>query len=344
MATTDKKPIILDALRLICKKEQQSRNSFKVKAYTKVIAALEAHVGPIKTMDDVANMPGVGASIRDKIKEILETGHLEAADALDAERPAMDASTDFQGIYGVGPAKAKELVQKRGLLSMDALVKALEADASVLNDKQRIGLKYYADLKLRIPRAEVAAFERSVLATLKAAAPDARLFGEVVGSYRRGAEDSGDVDVLVTYPEGVSAAAALKGFKKVVQAMRESGVLLETLAEGPKKFMGIVRQGASAEGPARRLDMLLTPPDEFGFAVLYFTGSDRFNVGMRAYALTQGWSLNEHGLTRVNRADVESGAEGAAEAPPLRTERSIFEFFKVPYVEPRDRVAFVAPV
>ena len=341
MATTDKKPIILDALRLICKKEQQSRNSFKVKAYTKVIAALEAHVGPIKTMDDVANMPGVGASIRDKIKEILETGHLEAADALDAERPAMDASTDFQGIYGVGPAKAKELVQKRGLLSMDALVKALEADASVLNDKQRIGLKYYADLKLRIPRAEVAAFERSVLATLKAAAPEARLFGEVVGSYRRGAEDSGDVDVLVTYPEGVSAAAALKGFKKVVQAMRESGVLLETLAEGPKKFMGIVRQG---EGhAARRLDMLLTPPDEFGFAVLYFTGSDRFNVGMRSFALTQGWSLNEHGLTRVN---VESGTEGAAEVklPSLRTERSIFDLFKVPYVEPRDRVAFVAPV
>jgi DNA polymerase/3'-5' exonuclease PolX len=87
--------------------------------------------------------------------------------------------------------------------------------------------------------------------------------------------------------------------------------------------------------------MLLTPPDEFGFAVLYFTGSDRFNVGMRAYVMTQGWSLNEHGLTRVN---VESGAEGAAEAPSLRTERSIFEFFKVPYVEPRDRVAFVAPV
>jgi len=180
-----------------------------------------------------------------------------------------------------------------------------------------------------------------VLATLKAAAPEARLFGEVVGSYRRGAEDSGDVDVLVTYPEGVSAAVALKGFKKVVQAMRESGLLLETLAEGPKKFMGIVRQGASTEGPARRLDMLLTPPDEFGFAVLYFTGSDRFNVGMRAYVMTQGWSLNEHGLTRVN---VESGAEGAAEAPSLRTERSIFEFFKVPYVEPRDRVAFVAPV
>lgn len=342
MATTDKKPIILDALRLICKKEQQSRNTFKVKAYTKVIAALEAHVGPIKTMDDVANMPGVGASIRDKIKEILETGHLEAADALDAERPAMDASTDFQGIYGVGPAKAKELVQKRGLLSMDALVKALEADASVLNDKQRIGLKYYADLKLRIPRAEVSAFEKAVLATLKTAAPEARLFGEVVGSYRRGAEDSGDVDVLVTYPEGVSAAAALKGFKKVVQAMRESGLLLETLAEGPKKFMGIARLGA--EGAARRLDMLLTAPDEFGFAVLYFTGSDRFNVGMRSYALTQGWSLNEHGLTRMN---VESGIEGSAEVvepPPLRTERSIFEYFKVPYVEPRDRVAFVAPV
>lgn len=340
MATTDKKPIILDALRLICKKEQQSRNTFKVKAYTKVIAEITAHVGPIKTMDDVANMPGVGASIRDKIKEILETGHLEAADALDAERPAMDASTDFQGIYGVGPAKAKELVQKRGLLSMDALVKALEADASVLNDKQRIGLKYYADLKLRIPRAEVAAFEKAVLATLKTAAPEARLFGEVVGSYRRGAEDSGDVDVLVTYPEGVSAAAALKGFKKVVQAMRESGLLLETLAEGPKKFMGIVHHGASAEGPARRLDMLLTPPDEFGFAVLYFTGSDRFNVGMRSYALTQGWSLNEHGLTRVN-VEVD---EDAVKLPSLRTERSIFDFFKVPYVEPRDRVAFVPPV
>jgi DNA polymerase lambda len=333
MATTDKKPVILDALRLLCKKEQQSRNTFKVKAYTKVIAALEGHVGPIKTMADVAGMPGVGDKIREKIKEILETGHLEAADALNAERPAMDASTDFQGIYGVGPAKAKELVQKRGLLSMAALREALEADASVLNDKQRIGLQYYDDLKLRIPRAEVAAIEKTVLATLKSAAPEARFLGEVVGSYRRGAQDSGDVDVLVTYPAGVSAAAALKGFKKVVQAMRDSGLLVETLAEGPKKFMGIVRLGEG--GTARRLDMLLTPPAEFGFALLYFTGSDRFNVGMRAFVMTQGWSLNEHGLTRVS-------VEGA-EVPSLPTERSIFDLFGVPYVEPMDRVAFVVP-
>jgi len=344
MASADKKPIILDALRLLCKKEQQSRNVFKVKAYNKVIAALEGHLSPIKTMADVADMPGVGAKIREKIREILETGHLEAADALDAERPAMDASADFQGIYGVGPAKAKELVQKRGLLSMDALVKALEADVSVLNDKQRIGLKYYADLKLRIPRAEVAAIEKTMLATLKSAAPEARFFGEVVGSYRRGAKDSGDVDVLVSYPtggDGTTEALALKGFKKVVQAMRLSGLLLETLAEGPKKFMGIVRLAEG--GVARRLDMLLTPPDEFGFAVLYFTGSDRFNVGMRSYALTQGWSMNEHGLTRVKGEGADASQFEENDLPKMREERYIFDFFKVPYVEPKDRATFVVP-
>ena len=83
----------------------------------------------------------------------------------------------------------------------------------------------------------------------------------------------------------------------------------------------------------RRLDLLLTPKEEMAFAILYFTGSDTFNVAMRSWALELGWSLNEHGFTRVGAG---AGA-GTAAAPPITTEEEIFAFLGLQYVPPTER-------
>jgi DNA polymerase/3'-5' exonuclease PolX len=112
-----------------------------------------------------------------------------------------------------------------------------------------------------------------------------------------------------------------------VAKLEEMGYIREILAHGDKKCMAICALGE--DGVPRRLDILLTPRDEYAFAILYFTGSDRFNVAMRQYALTRGYSLNEHALKRIS-TNVE-------EAPPMKREKDIFAFLGLEYVEPSAR-------
>lgn len=325
---TDYKPSIVAALQVLLKKEQQERQAFKARAYAKVISELNAHAGPIARVEDIDGIPGIGGRIREKIAEMITTGHIAAADQ--AREEGILTTDELLKVYGIGPAKAKELADA-GIRSVAALRAAAARTPGLLNDKQQVGLKYYDDLLARIPRAEVAAHEAKVKAAFRAADPS--FVCQVVGSYRRGATDSGDVDVLVKMPaEAGNTAHATRKFGEAIEHLQASGYILEVLAQGAKKFMGIV---AVEGGRARRLDLLLTPPEEFAYAILYFTGSDRFNVGMRKHALSLGWSLNEHGLKR--KPD-----DGATPPADLRDEEDIFRFLGVPFVAPTARTNFVA--
>ena len=84
------------------------------------------------------------------------------------------------------------------------------------------------------------------------------------------------------------------------------------------------------QGKARRLDLLMTPDEEYAYAILYFTGSDRFNVAFRQYALDKGYTLNEHKLTTFR--------EGVSQPPYMKTEKDIFKFLGLRYIEPSKRV------
>lgn len=319
MSNKGKAELIISALEVLHKKEKQERNVFKARAYAKVISAVKDFPRPINSMEDVEQIDGVGERIREKIKEIIETGHLEAADKIQQDK-GVDAADAFLKIYGVGPAKAKELVAA-GIRSIAELRAAVEKGSVSLNDKQQIGLKYYDDILQRIPRDEVAEHEAVITNAFHAVNPAFEC--QIVGSYRRGAADSGDVDVLVKATKVVAGQ-----FQLAIQRLRESGYLMETLAEGEKKYMGL----GKVKGVARRIDILLTPEAEYAFAVLYFTGSDKFNVAMRKHALTLGWSLNEHGLTAT--------AEDKRPPTNLLTEEAIFKFLGVPWVPPTERSQF----
>jgi len=325
-ATADYKPRIIAELQVLQKKEQQERNTFKAIAYAKVINELKARAEPITRVEDIDGVPGIGGRIREKIAEMIATGHIAAADQ--ARDEGILTTDELLHVYGIGPAKAKELATA-GIRSVAALRAAAANKPDLLNEKQQAGLRYYDDLLARIPREEVAVHEAKVKAAFRAADPN--FVCQVVGSYRRGAADSGDVDVLVKMT--ANEKHATRKFEDAIERLKESGYVLEVLAQGAKKFMGIV---AVEGGRARRLDLLLTPPEEFAYAILYFTGSDRFNVGMRKHALSLGWSLNEHGLKR--KPD-----DGTAPPKNLHEEEDIFRFLGVPFVAPSARASFVAP-
>lgn len=304
----------LDVLRRISVTE--TAGVFKSRVYAAAIKTISAlpYVRLVEDLPAPEKGDGLGKEVRIKIAKIIEHGGLEIN--LKARELAV-ALEQIQGIYGVGPKKAQELVAA-GYTTIAGLRTAASADPKLLNKNQQISIRYYEQLLQRIPRAEMDAH-----AALLMAAKPAALEGVIVGSYRRGRPDSGDIDMLIrTANKNVDAGTALNEY---VEALKASGYIREVLAHGEHKCMAICALGS---GVARRLDLLVTPPAEFPFAVFYFTGSDTFNVRVRSLAQEKGYTLNEHALTHVSTGKTVSG---------IRTERGIFNALKIEWREPNER-------
>lgn len=319
----DYKDIIIAELTILKKKEKENGNVFKERAYSNAITNIKK-VEKVEKIEDLEGVKGIGKSIKSKIIEILETGKLEATEEL---KKKVDQGTNvveqFMNVYGIGRVKAKKL-NEDGINSIEELRKKSEEDPKLLNKNQKIGIIYYEDFLERIPREEMKKHEKDIFKLLREISP--KLEGVIVGSYRRGLESSGDIDVLIKWPKSSSVLEGKKTLKNIVEYMKEKNYVTDVLAQGDKKFMGVSKINKSAK--ARRIDILLTPEEEFGFAVLYFTGSDKFNVALRSVALDKGYSMNEHGFTPK---------EGVIPAPELRTEEEILNFLGFNMIAPKLR-------
>ena len=303
----DKKQKIVDSLDILRIRDLQSGEKFSALAYTKAIRELKK-LDTITSIENVEGVAGVGKKIKEKIQEILTTGSLEAATTAMKDLK-IDVYQDLLQVYGIGPVKAKELIEKDKITSIEDLRKKPE----LLNEKQIIGLKYYEDMKERIPRKEMDDHNTYIQKFIKEPCE-----ATIVGSYRREAETSGDIDVLIKAPEDFNT-------QNLVHSMVKSGYIVDILALGSKKCMAFVKL---KNGKVRRMDLLISPEKEYPYALLYFTGSDSFNVAFRKYALTKGYTLNEH---RLSKTDDESELKG------IKTEKQIFRFFGLKYKEPKDR-------
>jgi DNA polymerase/3'-5' exonuclease PolX len=320
----DYKPAIIQALDILRRRDLAEKQPFRARAYDKVIRQLKSMAGPVRTMENMKDIQGVGDKITEKILEILNTGQLKTAEVA-RETYSTDALTAFSNIYGVGSVKAKELVQ-RGFKTIDQLITAIKTDPTLLNDKQKVGLQYYEDLLQRIPREEMDQ-HRVVLQCALSSKPVVE--AEIVGSYRRHAETSGDIDMLIR-TKNTNKAAQKAYLNLYATTLKEQGYVEEILALGEHKCMAICRLSQGL--PARRLDILLVPDEEYAYSVLYFTGSDRFNVAFRQHALSKGYTLNEHTLKPLPSQQL------VVAVPLMKTERDIFRFLGLTYVAPEKRV------
>ena len=309
---------LLEMLEVLRKKEIAMKEPFKAKAYSTVIKNITILGKPIYTMDDLKGVKGIGEKIGQKIQELFETGHVRAAeDAVNSEDTK--TITSLMQVHGIGPAKAKSLVEDYNIKSIEEL----EEKQELLNDKQKIGLKYVRDFQERIPRKEMDV-HRGLLGKCINAIDDNFEF-EITGSYRRMASSSGDIDILITHknePENVEQL-----FKNVVETLKKEGYITDVFAEGGKKCLAVCKLKRYKR--YRRIDLLYTNKKEYPFAVLYFTGEASFNVNMRAYCMTKGLSLSEHGIKDDKTGEfIDIGA---------KTEKDIFEYIGLEYIEPTDR-------
>jgi len=299
-----------------------NRNQHKSNAYRKAADVISKLDYRLTSGNEAQKLPGVGKKIAQKIDEILSTGKLAKLENIreDEESVAINLLTR---VSGIGPAKAKELFDE-GIIDLDALQK----NKDKLSHGQKIGLKHFADFELRIPRAEVTQiFERLMDLAQKL---DNGYLMEVCGSYRRGAVNSGDIDVLLTHKLFKHADKTHGNLlHRLVTRLEKEGVITDKISEGETKFMGVCRLD-SKESHFRRLDIRLLPLDQYYCGVLYFTGSDIFNKEMRAFALQQGFTLNEYSLRPI--------LDGKPQEPlPVSSERDVFDYLGYPFKEPQER-------
>lgn len=317
MSNKDKILNALDVLRIRDLSSGDPKDKFSAIAYAKAIKELKK-VKSIDTLKNVEGVPGVGKKITLKIQEILETGTLEAATKAMTELK-IDVYQDLLKIFEVGPVKAKELIDKHKITS----IQELRSKPELLNDLQRMGLKYYEDSLERIPREEMEEHERKILSVINTNNCEAT----IVGSYRRGLESSGDIDVLIKATESYTKKQMKERFDLIVKTFQDQNYIIDIAGLGDKKCMAFVKLNDTSK--ARRLDLLITPEKEYPYAILYFTGSDLFNVAFRKYALTKGYTINEHIMK-------PKGEE--KEVPPMETEQDIFKFLGLKYREPSKRI------
>ena len=290
-------------------------DNIRARVYRRAQESILAIPDDIYEPADLTGKPGIGPIILEKLKTYDETGTL---DILEKEKE--NPENILSDIYGVGPKKAKELVTK-GITSIAQL---RERQNEVLNDVQKVGLKYYEDIQEKIPRKEIDEYSAVFQTASRAVGKKTEMKYEIVGSYRRGATASGDIDVIITAKDATA-------FSKWIDELLGTKIIIEVLSRGKSKCLVITRL---KEGYlARRVDFLYTTPEEYPFAVLYFTGSKGFNATMRGFALTKGLSLNEHGLSKmVDKKKEEKLSLNIVD------ERGIFDYLGLVYKEPNERI------
>jgi DNA polymerase/3'-5' exonuclease PolX len=214
---------------------------------------------------------------------------------------------ELSKVHGVGIVKATELVKQHSIYSIEQLSR----HSHLLNEVQKKGLKYHSDIQKRISRREMCKHNEFLEKTLT-------VDFMIAGSFRRTNETSGDIDVLISGQENTLGM--------VVDTLCDTGYILKDgiFALGEVKCMAMCKLPRYRS--ARRIDILYSPKSEYAFAQLYFTGNDAFNIEMRTLAANKGFILNEKRLVDKHT--------GIAVSQHFQSERDIFDFLGLEYVEP----------
>jgi DNA polymerase (family 10) len=296
---------------------------YKILAYRKAadsLTNLGRDVNDVWKEGKLTDIPGVGKAIAEKIDELLSTGRLEFLEKLEAEVPP--SLVDVLQVPDVGPKKAALFWRKAGVTNLADLEAA--ARAGKLRDLPGMGQKSEAKVIAgieavarrtdRIPLGRAWPFAQQMLAFLRDV-PGVQA-AEVGGSLRRMRATVGDLDLL--------AAAADSG--PVMQAFTGHPDVVEILAQGETK--------ASVEfNNHLRAQLWVHPPEQFGTALAYGTGSKEHNVRMRELALKQGLSLSDHSFLREDGTEILCATEEQVYAtlglpwipPELREDRGEFQ-------------------
>ena len=217
----------IDILQKMASYYDRTNDEWRTVAYRKAISALSKQTTLISTKEQALSIRGIGGRLADKVEEIVTTNRLARLEST-LQDPSDKALHLFMGIYGVGHQQARVWVSQ-GHRSLDDL-----RTHAKLNSNQQTGIDHYEDFLQRIPRAEVAKHGAVVQKALKKF--DATYEAIVMGSYRRGNADSGDIDIIITSSNDATTLEQIHDltFNKLVPRLMDDGFLKCALASSSR--------------------------------------------------------------------------------------------------------------
>ncbi len=294
--------------------EIAGEDPFRIRSYRNAAAVIEAHPEPLESLAQQAGrsfteIPGIGKGLAAALAEILARGSFERRDEMLEKYPP--TVLPMLRLQGVGPKTLRALIEHFHISTMDDLERICAEQR--LRTLPRMGAKLEEKILRSIQQFRQSAgrftldFASGVVQELQ------QYLGEAVpaGSFRRGKETVGDIDLLVT---GAEPAAVLERFAAYP-------AVKEVLAKGENKAS--VRVGF--EGI--QVDLRVLPAESFGAALQYFTGSKEHNVSLRTRAAHRELTLNEYGLFR----------HGSGERVAGETEEGIYEALGLAWIPPELR-------
>lgn len=289
--------------------------AFKPAAYRRAAETIDGLTFDVtkQTKKDLLSIPGIGQAIAEKIEEFAKTGRMKALDDLLKTQGGL--SGELMDIEGLGPKRVRQL-QTIGVTTRKQLIDA--AKKGKLRDLERFSellekkIMGYAEISTernkRYPLAEAKPYVEEVLSSIRDLPGVER--AEAAGSYRRQKETVGDIDILVV----------AKNPQKVLDEVAELPLVQEIAARGPTKLSFNLPN-------LLRVDVRCLKANEWGSALLYFTGDKEHNIAMRKIAIKKGWKLSEYGLFDGEKVIAS------------KTEEEIYKKLGLPWVEPTKRNA-----
>jgi DNA polymerase (family 10) len=304
--------------------EIDGQDSFRIRSYRNAAQAIENHSQSIKELiadpKQVLAIPGIGKSMLRNLQELFADGKLAVqTELLEKYHPSM---LQLLKIQGLGPKTIALIWSAYKVSDVDGVEKL--AREGKIRELPRMGEKHEAKLLKAIEDyrrisgrflIDTAETEAEKLTEYLAKYPGIDKITPA-GSLRRGRDTVGDLDILVTG----KACTTAEGRQAAIAHVAKYPPLMDVIASGDNKISFHVRNGM-------QVDVRLLPPESFGAAMQYFTGSKAHNVALRQRALKMGYTLNEYSLATLEGAKPVAG----------KTEEEIYAKLNLDYVPPEMR-------
>jgi DNA polymerase (family 10) len=304
--------------------EIDGQDSFRIRSYRNAAQAIEALPQQVSDLIEepqkILAIPGIGKGMLLNLQEMFKEGRLSLhAQMLEKYRPSM---LDLLKIQGLGPKTIALIWNAYQICDVEGVEKL--ARERKIRELPRMGEKHEKKLLKAIEDyrriagrflLDVAGNEAHKIISHLAGFPGVEQITPA-GSLRRGRDTVGDLDILIT---GKACCDDSEREKLIEHIIKLPG-LMEIIARGENKVSFRLRNGM-------QVDVRLLPPESFGAAMQYFTGSKTHNVALRQRALKMGYTLSEYSLARLDNGEVVAG----------RTEEEIYRALNLDYIPPELR-------
>lgn len=363
----------LDQLKKIRTARTLIDDEIGVRAYSTIIASIAAYPYKLSHPRELAQLPGCDEKTAVLFVEWKNSGKIQAVEDYENDE-AMKVLRSFYDIWGVGAKTARHFYYNNHWTELDDII---EFGWNDLDRVQQIGVKYYDEFLVPIPRPEVEQIA-SVVREHAVRLRDERITVTIVGGYRRGKAASGDVDMIVSHPD-LEVTAGL--IRDIVESLEETEWITHTLTmsltntnrgQQSLPFRSVKGAGAGfdtldkalvvwqnpdwptreqdvaenpkAKNPAvhRRVDIIIAPWRTVGCAVMGWSGGTTFQRDLRRCAKAiKGWKFDSSGIRSRSTGEAMwlEGPEGV-KGSPEDAEKAVFEGLGLEFIPPEFRVTY----